>query len=173
MTIEDILKGMYHTIDIDRTITTNYGNQSYDFVNRVNNSVQVSQDGNLVTFTFKVNYENYEKWIKGGSYRSPYRNYTNSGSVSFTKEELQSYPSGFNHLINLYNRLKRSVSSGSEWREIMRYFWKDWDFPDTAEKKQLQQDAACLKAIIDKDTPISIANAYLAASSLLDKLYPK
>ncbi len=172
MTLEEILKGMSHNVDID-TIKTTSINESFNFVNYVNNSVQVSKEGNSVIFTFKVDYLNYQKWTKGGSYRSPYHHYTNSGSVSFTKEELQNFPQGFNHLINLYNRLKRSVSSGSEWREIMRYFWKDWDFPDTAEKKQLQRDAACLEAIIKEDSSVSIANAYLANLSLLDRLFPK
>ena len=139
MTLEEILKGMSHNVDID-TIKTTSINESFNFVNYVNNSVQVSKEGNSVIFTFKVDYLNYQKWTKGGSYRSPYHHYTNSGS---------------------------------EWREIMRYFWKDWDFPDTAEKKQLQRDAACLEAIIKEDSSVSIANAYLANLSLLDRLFPK
>ena len=151
MTLEEILKGMSHNVDID-TIKTTSINESFNFVNYVNNSVQVSKEGNSVIFTFKVDYLNYQKWTKGGSYRSPYHHYTNSGSVSFTKEELQNFPQGFNHLINLY---------------------KDWDFPDTAEKKQLQRDAACLEAIIKEDSSVSIANAYLANLSLLDRLFPK
>ena len=170
MNLDEILKGMRHNENSSSSSVTHFGRQGYSTTKRVNNSIVVTKEDNLFTFTFKVYFESYEKWDNGG-YRSPYIHYTNSSSVSFTEEALQSFPEGFNHLKSLYYRLKSSVSSGREWREIMRYFWEDWDFPETSEKKELKQAVENLHTLINKDTPVSIANVYLENAALLNRLY--
>jgi len=172
MNLDEILKGMYYNEDRNSSGVTHFGRQGYSTTKRVNNSIVVTKEDNLFTFTFRVYFESYEKW-DNGRYRSPYIHYTNSSSVSFTEEALQSFPEGFNHLKSLYYRLKSSVSSGREWREIMRYFWEDWDFPETSEKKELKQAVENLGTLINKDTPVSIVNVYLENLTLVNRLYPE
>ena len=171
MTKDEILKGMQHNEDCNNYSVTHFGGQGYSHIRRVNNSVAVTKEDDLFTFTFKVYFESYEQW-DNGAYRSPYINYANSASVSFKEEALQSFPNGFKHLISLYRRLKNSVSRGSEWREIMHYFWADWDFPETTKKKELKEAVENLGTLINKDTPVSIANVYLENTALLNRLYP-
>ena len=172
MNLDEILKGMHYNEARDNYSVTHFGNQGYSTIRKVNNSVAVTKENNLFTFTFKVYFIGYEQW-DSGAYRSPYINYANSASVIFTEEALQSFPNGFKHLISLYHRLRYSVSSGKEWREIMRYFWGDWDFPETAEKKELKDAVENLRTYINKDTSVSIANVYLENLALVNRLYPE
>lgn len=123
MELEEILKGMRHVENNHGGGITHYHGQGYSSVKVVRNSISVLKEAGLYTFTFKVYFESYEKWDKSGNYRTPYKSYTNTGSVSFTEENLLSSP-GLNSISRLYRRLKMPVRDAYEWKLIMEYFYQ-------------------------------------------------